>query len=157
MYMTPEGPFWQREPETAKEQLYHFIMCLREVMLYLSENPIGKATEITTADVAKMLTQLPVRMALVRTGNTSTVVDRIQTDDTPPRVTGAQFDTRLATILDQTRKAFCRPREDVEGALRGATVAVTAPPSEIINEVDDEHENDPQATRPAADRWEDIE
>lgn len=157
---TADGPVWLRAPETPKEQLLHLIFTLRQTMKYLAEHPIGKVTESSTGDVAKMLTQLPPRSAFAISAKDQGV---IYTHNTPQKVTGTDLEVRVAAIRDQTRKTFCRPREDVEGEMRaGPHVMVEIPVSpdavsSIPNEVDDEHEADPQATRPAADRWETVE
>lgn len=102
---------WARPPRTGKEQLYLFIFCLRSLMFQLAQQPIGKETEASTADVSKILNQLPRRYALVRSGDDTGV---IRTHDTPPRVSQPEFAARFSAIRQQTRARYCHPREDVE-------------------------------------------
>ncbi len=108
----PDGGLrWTRRPESGMEQLYHFIFHLRMVMQYLAHKPLGKATNTSTADVAKMLTALPKRAAFVHTGDT---VGVIYTHDTAPSLSGQALYERITGILAHTRQAYCRPRAEVE-------------------------------------------
>ena len=102
---------WTRPPEAGNEQMYHFVFHLRLVMQYLSENPIGKATTLSTAEVARILTSLPKRSAFVRSANTVGVV---YTHNTAPGKTGNALYERIKGVLMQTRKTYCHPRNEVE-------------------------------------------
>ena len=102
---------WTRRPEGGTEQMYHFVFHLRLVMQRLAEQPIGKATTLTTADTGKMLTALPRRAAFVRTGDT---VGVIYTHDTPPALSRWDLSDRTAYIKDHTREVYCHPRAEVE-------------------------------------------
>lgn len=75
---------WTRNPDSATEQMYHFVFHLRMVMMALAEAPIGKATSVSTADVARMLSALPKRAAFVRSAET---VGVIYTHNTVPPAT----------------------------------------------------------------------
>jgi hypothetical protein len=92
-------------------QLYHFLFHLRIVMFVLADNPIGKESEASTADVGKMLNSLPRRAAFVRSGDD---VGVIYTHNTPQRVYDIELGPRIAAIRDQTRAKYCHPRGDVE-------------------------------------------
>lgn len=60
-----------------------------------------------------MLTQLPKRMAFVRSGDETAV---IQTFDSSPEVEPEELQQRLYLIQEQTKQKFCRPRTEVEQA-----------------------------------------
>lgn len=109
--MGPDNtPRWTRPPETATEQLYHFLFHLRMTLFALADNPIGKKTAPSTTIVGQMLTQLPRRSAFVRSGET---VGVIYTNDTPERIRGRDLMLRAQTVLEQTRQKYCHPRADV--------------------------------------------
>ncbi len=103
-------------PKNEREQFLHFVFCLRGAMRYLAAHPLGKKAEASTAAVAQLLTQLPRRHALVRSGDD---IGRIYTDDTPPMLDGASLQQRIQMVQAQTRATYCRRRDEVEQALRG--------------------------------------
>jgi hypothetical protein len=108
----PDGAlYWTRRPESGTEQLYHFIFHLRMVMQLLAEQPIGKATAASTADVARMLTNLPRRAAFVRSADTIGV---IYMHDAIPPLPSPMLYERAKGILKQTRATYCRPKAEVE-------------------------------------------
>ncbi|MFL5655495.1 MAG: hypothetical protein ACJ8CB_15125, partial [Ktedonobacteraceae bacterium] len=101
---TGHGLEWTRAPEDSKEELYCFLYHLRATMSYLAAHPIGKVSNVSPADIAQTLTQLPKRQALVRSG---TDVGRIVTDDTLPHM---DYDTVLGNhsmIVVRTRQKYC--------------------------------------------------
>jgi hypothetical protein len=109
---TPQGtPHWTRRPENGKEDLYHFIFCLRMTMVYLAKHPIGDASPLTTSELAAMLPKLPRRAAFVRSGEDVGVV---YTTDTAKPVSGAEFTNRLQAIQTQTHEKYCKPKAEVE-------------------------------------------
>ena len=127
--------YWTRRPEGGTEQLYHFLFHLRMVMFRLSRKPIGKATTTSTAEVAKMLTQLPKRAAFVRSGDT---VGVIYTHDTGGSLPRRELYNRAVAILEHTRQTYCHPRAEVERLFTQPTQA------------------QPQALQPVS-RWEVVE
>jgi len=102
---------WTRKPESDEEQLFHFVFHLRLVMQRLAEEPIGKQTTATPAEVARMLTQLPKRAAFVRSGDT---VGVIYTHNTPEALPQRELFERANAILQHTRVVYCKPRAEVE-------------------------------------------
>jgi hypothetical protein len=109
---TAEGSWrWNRNPEGGAEQLFHFLFHLRMTMRYLAEHPLGKQSTASTADVGKMLNQLPRRSAFVRSGDTIGV---IYTHDTPKPPTQLQLFSRIKDILEHTRVVYCHPRTEIE-------------------------------------------
>jgi len=80
-------------------------------MQLLAEEPIGKATSVSTAEVARMLTQLPKRAAFVRSGDT---VGVIYTHNTAPTLPRRELFMRAKDILEHTRIVYCHPRAEVE-------------------------------------------
>ena len=105
------GDRWLRKPEHGGENMLHFVFCLRLLMRRLAENPIGKRTTASTADVARMLTQLPKRAAFVHSGDT---VGVIYTHDTPILLPPVQLFERAKAILEHTRQVYCHPKAEVE-------------------------------------------
>jgi hypothetical protein len=103
--------YWTRKPEGGTEQMYHFIFHLRMVMFHLAAHPIGKATTTSTAEVAKMLTQLPKRAAFVRPADT---VGVIYTHNTAPSLPRMELFNRAKAILEHTRLTYCHPKAEVE-------------------------------------------
>lgn len=109
---TAEGSwYWTRPPESGAEQLLHFLFHLRMTMRYLAEYPLGKQSAASTADVAKMLNQLPRRAAFVRSGDT---VGMIYTNNTPKPLAQTELSERLKYIREFTRMAYCHPRTEIE-------------------------------------------
>ena len=91
--------------------MYYFICCLRLVMEYLADNPIGKVSTASTTDVGRMLTSLPKRSAFVHSADT---VGVIYTHDTLPTLPGNALYERAKAILEHTRDVYCRPKAEVE-------------------------------------------
>jgi hypothetical protein len=102
---------WTRNPEGGIEQMYHFVFHLRMLMMRLAEQPIGKATVASPADVARMLTQLPNRAAFARSADT---VGTIYTFDTIPAPPRQALGRQIIQVLTQTRVTYCKPRAAVE-------------------------------------------
>ena len=117
--------YWTRAPESGAEQLAHFLFHLRLTMRYLAENPLGKQSAASTADVGKMLNQLPRRVAFVRSGDT---VGVIYTHDTPEPPTRLEYSERTNLVLTQTRAKYCHPRTEVEQGFQTGS-KVTKPPT----------------------------
>jgi hypothetical protein len=109
---TDDGPRWTRKPDAGMEQLYHFLFHLRMTMVYIAAHPIGKESSASRTDVAAMLTNLPRRVAFVRSAETVGVV---HTNNTPLEVAPPDLRYRLQAIRQQTRLKYCHPREDIEG------------------------------------------
>jgi hypothetical protein len=107
---------WTRQPRTGKEWFWHFMFSLRSLMFQLAHDPIGKVTESSTSEIAKMLSGLPRRAAFVRSGDDAGV---IYTHNTPQRVNQAEFAARFTAVRQQTRAKYCHPREDVERGMFG--------------------------------------
>ncbi len=148
---TPNGGLrWTRRPEGGTEQLYHFIFHLRMVMQRLADQPIGKTTAASTADVGRMLTSLPRRAAFVRSGDT---VGVIFTHDTPQLPSPREQAERAALVLAQTRTKYCHPRVEVEAALAGQDTVKPPAPSQ---DKDQATESDNTPTPPPS-RWEETE
>ncbi len=102
-YLVANGR-WMRQPETSKEQLYHFLFHLRGMMEYIAVHPIGETINVTPADRAHEIIQLPKRHAFVHCGND---IGRIVTADTLPPM---DEDTALGNyvlIKLQTREKYC--------------------------------------------------
>src|SRR5260221_1908685 len=102
-YLVANGR-WMRQPETSKEQLYHFLFHLRGMMEYIAAHPIGGTINVTSADRAHEIIQLPKRHAFVHCGND---IGRIVTADTLPPM---DEDTALGNyvlIKLQTREKYC--------------------------------------------------
>lgn len=122
---TPDGWAWTRKPESGKEQLLHFLFHVRLVMQYLVAHPLGKETTASTADVGKMLNQLPKRAAFVRSGET---VGVIFTHDTPGLP--ADLKDRAEYVRVHTRDTYCHPKADVEQRLNGQAPAKPDEPTD---------------------------
>jgi hypothetical protein len=123
---TTEGSLrWTRDPESGREQLFHFLFHLRMTMRYLAEYPLGKQSSASTADVGKMLNQLPRRAAFVRSSDT---VGVIYTHDTPKPPTHLELFTRARDILEHTRVVYCHPRTEIEQRFMPTSNA-TSPPN----------------------------
>jgi hypothetical protein len=105
------GNNWLRPPKNDREQFLHFLFTLRSTMHALSLRPIGKKADATTAQVAQLLTQLPRRQALVRSGDS---VGRIRTYDMPPRLEGYALTQRMQLIQTQTRAKYCHSHVQVQ-------------------------------------------
>lgn len=105
---------WTRQPRTGKEWFWLFMFSLRSLMFQLARDPIGKVTEASTSEIAKMLSSLPRRAAFVRSGDD---VGVIYTHNIPQRVSQAEHAARLNAIRQQTRAKYCHPREEVEQRL----------------------------------------
>jgi Type IV secretion-system coupling protein DNA-binding domain len=116
---------WTRRPEGGTEQLFHFIFHLRQVMQHLASNPIGKETNTSHTDVAKMLSALPKRAAFVRSADT---VGVIYTHNTAPPLPPEELYKRTIDILNHTRQTYCHPREEVEKLFLQATEQPKVPP-----------------------------
>ncbi len=108
---TADGKRWTRPPESEREQFYHFLFYLRMTMLHLAQEPIGKKSAPSASVVGQMLTHLPRRTAFAKSGKD---VGVIYTHNVPSRVTGAQFQERLRAIQAQTRRRYCRPKDQVD-------------------------------------------
>jgi hypothetical protein len=98
--------------EDHHEQLYRFLFHLH--MAYLAAHPIGKKSTLTSTHGAPMLTQLPKRAALVRSGGE---VGVIYTDDTVPHVEANELQQRLYLIRSQPRQKYCRPKDQPKASL----------------------------------------
>ncbi len=81
-------------------------------MAYLATNPIGKQTAPSTAQVATQIISLKSRQALVKT---TQATHQIQTIDTRQIKTAPlqEQQTRKRAILEQTRKKYCKPADEV--------------------------------------------
>jgi hypothetical protein len=112
---------WTRKPDSGNDQLFHFVFHLRMLMLSLSEEPIGKATSASPAEVAKMLTSLPNRAAFVRSADTIGV---IFTHNTPERLSRSELHDRATFIVGQTRQTYCHPKAEVEKSFLPASPQV---------------------------------
>ncbi len=123
---TPDGWQWTRSPESSQEQLLHLLFHIRVTMHYLAEHPLGKESVASTADVGKMLNQLPKRAAFVRSGNT---VGIIYTHDTPPQ--NGSLPDDMAYIRDHTRQVYCHPRAEVEQRFRGNAQSIPSTPKPV--------------------------
>lgn len=128
-----------RRPDDSKEQLFHFLYCLRATMWYLAEHPIGKRTTQSIADIAQMLTMLPKRAAFVRSGDN---VGVIYTDDNPQPVERSVLHQRLQAIQARTRAQYCTPKEQLE--------ATPTQPPEQVEPTEPSHEPEPSG-------WEEVE
>jgi hypothetical protein len=126
---------WIGRASSAGDRLLHFVFCLRQMMAYLAEHPIGKMTKGNSDAIASMLTALPVRIAFVRSGDDQ---GTIRTFDSPSGVQGLELNQRLRHIQRQTRETYCHPREEVEGRLRDkpAVQWMGSVPIEHFEEVD---------------------
>lgn len=101
---------WVVDPRNSDEQFYHFIWHLRATLRYLAANPLGTFSENKQGDVARQLTELPRRTALVRSGDT---VAKVMTYDTPLKVTGQELMSRVSALQHQTHLKYCHPRPQV--------------------------------------------
>ncbi len=101
---------WVVDPRNSDEQFYHFIWHLRATLRYLAANPLGTFSENKQGDVARQLTELPRRTALVRSGDT---VAKVMTYDTPLKVTGQGLMSRVSALQHQTHLKYCHPRPQV--------------------------------------------
>ena len=120
---TADAVGWAREVESQKEQLWHFLFFLRLTMQHLALNPIGEAKKPTGSAIAQMLTELPIRGALVRSGSD---VGAVSTFDTPDHISGRDLAGRLNFIRQQTRQRYCHPRAEVEAAFRPVQATAVA-------------------------------
>jgi hypothetical protein len=146
----PDGSYaWIRQPESDKQQLLHFLYHLRATMRYLAANPLGSKTTVSNAEVGKMLSSLPNRSAFVRSGEN---VGTIYTYTTPKPLDKMQLFTRAKAILDATRRTYCHPRDDIQGALSGAKTPPISPAQPSSQAV--VASNVPQ---PALSGWEEAE
>src|SRR5207248_1325373 len=102
---------------------------------YLAEHPLGTRTQMSNAEVGKMLNQLPRRAAAIRNGQDTGI---IYTHDTPPRLPEQAYRQRVTDIRNHTRKTYCRPRNEVERDLLGTPAAPppVAPPVPDISQAD---------------------
>lgn len=121
---TADGYRWIQAPRDSGEQLLHFIFHLRHVMGYLAKHPIGKRTEMTTANVAQKLSSLPKRTLYIRCGDD---IGHLKTHDAPKPVDAQKVAGRQMQVLAPTRAAFCSPREDVERMLGRRAAQPTTP------------------------------
>ena len=80
-------------------------------MLYLAEHPLGKTSKSSTSDAAQILVHLPKRAAFVQCGEDIGV---IYTHKTPARLDGQSLAARRLFVREQTRQAYCHPREQFE-------------------------------------------
>jgi hypothetical protein len=103
------------------------VFTLRQAMRYLAEHPMGKKAKPSSDAVAQLLTQLPRRQALVRSGD---VVGRIHTYDTPPKLTGDELEARVRDIRDRTRAKYCHPRAEIEATFHQRIMVIPLEPSE---------------------------
>lgn len=117
-----KGLRFTRLPESNREQLYHFLFFLRSTMKHLAHYPIGKASALSTSEVARMLTGLPSRAAFVSSGEDTRV---FYTDKTLPLVSVAEQRRRIYLIRDQTRVKYCKPKEEVN-----TDTSINNPPNE---------------------------
>lgn len=106
---------WTRRPDDGREELYSFIFCLRQTMMYLAKHPVGKETTVTPSELAQTLVELPNRELYARTGSE---VGRIRTDDMAKPIAAKAFEERLAAIQAQTRAKYCTPKDEVEASIR---------------------------------------
>ncbi len=120
---TARGYVWLRQPENEREAFLHCIFHLRMVMMYLAQNPILKGGKAPTIDFAQMLIQLPIRMALVRSGEEA---GQIVTNDTPTPLVGEALEARRFFIREHTRQRYCHPRGQIETLIESTT-----PPDEF--------------------------
>jgi hypothetical protein len=143
---TAEGWQWTRPPDSASEQLLHLLFHIRATMQYLAAHPLGKETTVSTADVGKMLNQLPPRCAWVRSGShTGTIF----TNDTP-QPDGTAKD-RMDYVRDHTRDVYCVDRNKINQPVNSTTQAgpkvanpqplQTTPPAPIA---DDDEQTEPR-------------
>ena len=93
-------------------------------MQRLAEEPIGKKTTATPAEVAKMLTALPKRAAFVRSADTVGVIYTHDTIPPPPR---RPLYEQIVQVLNHTRAVYCRPREEVERSFLPVDAQLQAP------------------------------
>ncbi len=95
-----------------RENFLTLLTTLRKVMAYLATNPIGKQTAPSTAQVATQIISLKSRQALVKT---TQATHQIQTIDTRQIKTAPlqEQQTRKRAILEQTRKKYCKPADEV--------------------------------------------
>jgi TraM recognition site of TraD and TraG len=138
---THQGLAFTHVPRNAREALLHFIFSLRQTMAYFAQNPIGKMMSSNASAIGQMLTQLPDRVAFVRSGNDQ---GTIYTFDSPTGAQGLELNSRLQHIEAQTRATYCRPKEEVEKDLRHKPKSDYRPPSRY-EEVDDRDEPDNKA------------
>ena len=120
---TAAGYAWLRPPENEREQLLHCIFHLRMAMLYLAKRPLLKGGKVETFNFAQALIQLPVRMALVKSGDD---IGQILTNDTPRPLVGEALSARRYFIQQHTRQRYCHPRGQVE-----QLIDTTTPPDEF--------------------------
>lgn len=120
---TASGYVWRHRPESDREWFMHCIFHLRMVMIYLAEHPLLKGGKVETFNFAQALIQLPVRMALVKSGDD---IGQIVTSDTPRPLVGEALSARRYFILQHTRQRYCHPRDQVEELIDSTT-----PPDEF--------------------------
>jgi hypothetical protein len=155
----PDGSYaWSRQPETAAEQLLHFLYHLRITMRYLAENPLGTRTQMSNAEVGKMLNQLPKRAAAIRNGQDTGI---IFTHDTPRRLSEAAYTDIVTTIQMHTRWTYCRSRAEVEYALQGTQadppLAAPPPPQQAVKVTNTRPlQHDTPSPQPTLSGWEEA-
>jgi hypothetical protein len=93
-----------RRAGSARDRLLRFLYYLRQTMEYLAANPVGKKTTTSTTAVAQWISNLPPRMAYVRSADKKYM---IRTLDMPAEVTGDELAQRWDTITAQTRAKYC--------------------------------------------------
>ncbi|MGZ3947109.1 MAG: type IV secretory system conjugative DNA transfer family protein [Flavisolibacter sp.] len=99
----------------TSSQVEQFSGHLNKAIAALISEPIGEQRETNKEDLVNFLTDLENFHALIRIRGTPSVV--IQTLPPSPSVSTTELHKRLARIKDQTRKKYCRPREDIEREL----------------------------------------
>ena len=149
--MPDESLKWLRRPENGKEELYHFIFCLRATMRYLAEHPLGNATTPGTTELAAMLSKLPHRAAWIRCGDDIGVV---YTNSSAKPVSGAEFAHRLQTIEAQTREKYCTPKAEVEASFLRTTATTKQENADAV----DTHASSTETMLPETPirRWEEL-
>ncbi len=136
---TAQGFVWLRKPENAHERFLHCVFHLRMVMRYLATHPLVKASAVKHVDYAEILMQLPVRMALVKSGDD---VGQIITNDTPTPLTGEALSARRYFIQQHTRQRYCHPRDQIERLIDDTT-----PPDAFTLQRWEEVESDDAASK----------
>jgi RNA polymerase subunit RPABC4/transcription elongation factor Spt4 len=93
------------------DQLLDFLVTLRLVLHILAKEPLGEKKQQTVSDVVQTIVKLPKRHALVKIG---TDIYEMKTLDTPAPVAPFELVKRKTIIQEQTRKKYCRPKDQVE-------------------------------------------
>ena len=124
---------WIRPPKGSDEQFFHFLFFLRRTMSRLSFDPIGKRTTRSAAEIAQMLTSLPLRAAFVKSGED---VATIFTEDTPEMVSALIFEKRRGSIKERTHKRYCKPKSEGEQEIKERVKGIdqTEPEQEYTEE-----------------------